>query len=306
MSPEKSEILNYNTERLNHWEWLTMLGMPIWDVKEFFPDKSPRERQLKAFNELSNLIGQPSLDAWRYFLRVFASDFPGIAAVACVFYHYYREPKSTEFIKRESRILFPLEVAIDPNLLSWEWIDRQRENLAKKWKLSPVSFGITGNVYCQTEWDWIRSPLFDKGELGEYWIHDEIQASSRLLGRERVMVFGDVDEKTSDKQFLSASEQLGTPFLIADTKKGHHVLFPLLFGGRSFNLRDIEIEATSAIGLTLGVNFHTRYIFRSHRNYEYVLRVTPGLGREETPMISALVWDGNTIVRSSNKEELNF
>jgi len=173
MSPE---ILDYNKERLNHWEWLTMLGKPIWDVRAF--SKMNREdRQLEAFNDLKNLIGQPSLEAWRYFLTQFNSDSPGIAAVHCVFYYYDRKPKSTECIQRESRVFFPFDVAIDSNIISWDWINRERAKLAQKWGLSPVSFGISGNVYCKTEWEWIRSPLFDKGELGEYWVHDELWVS---------------------------------------------------------------------------------------------------------------------------------
>jgi len=114
------------------------------------------------------------------------------------------------------------------------------------------------------------------------------------------MVFGDIDERTSDEQFLRASRQLGTPLLVANTERGHHVLFPLLFGAGigGTGARDAEILATKELGLVIDVNFEDRYLHRSHGNYEFVLRVTSGLRREETPRISALVWDGNTIVRS--------
>lgn len=270
MSPE---ILDYNKERLRNWDWLTMLGKPVWNTKAL-EKMACEDRQLEAFNELKNLIGQPSLDAWRHFLTRFNSDSPGIAATHCVFYYYDRKPGSKESIKRESRVFFPFDVVINPNLISW---------------------------------DWIRSPLWDKGELGEYWVHDELRVSPRHLFREQFMVFGDIDEKASDEQFLEASRELGTPFLVADTERGHHVLFPLLFGSGigGSSSRDAEVLATKEIGLVLAVEFEDRYLWRSHGNYEFVLRVTPGLRRKETPTISALVWDGNTIVKSPNNGNIH-
>lgn len=297
MTPEALGILDYNTERRKHWSWLTMLGEPIWDT-EVFRGISPNDSLLMTFSETRGFVGKSSLDALRYFWTIFSSDSLKLSAVECIFYYYSRKPKQLEFIQRESRVVFPLEVAINPNRLSLEWINRQRSNLVKKWGLGPVSFGITGNVYSPTEWNYLQSYPCDTGELGEHWFHDVRRIRpSRFPGHQRFMVFTEMDKKATDEQFLYTCEQLGTPFLVVDTRQGHHLLFPLLFDNGGTGERKTETEVYSKLGLILGIDFDHRYLFHCLERYESVIRVTPGLGREEVPLVSALVWDGKTIIR---------
>lgn len=302
MPPEK-KIFNYAAGTRWPWSCLSSLGEGVWDLRQY-KDLNPEQRIEKTFNEMRSMIGQPTLEAWRYLCAKFATGLPEDSAIMGIFYYYRREPESIDYIQEELRVLFPFKVAINPDLLSWDWINRQREDLAQKWDLSPVSFGISGNIYSSHELESVLPFSKKIGELGEHWFSSRHRRIlSKQTGRAAFMVFGDIDKKTSDEQFMSASRQLGTPFLVADTTKGHHILFPLLF--KSYHSRDarMEIEVGSKIGLVVGIDLHDRHIFHSLQNYEYVLRVTPGLGREEVPKISALVWDGSTIVRSSNRGE---
>ncbi len=297
MFPER-ELVNYAVK--SQWNHLPSLGRPLWDLEQY-RDLIPEERSRRVFEEMREMIGQPTLEVWRYLFAKFTPELPENSAALGVFYYYHREPDSTDFLQRESRVIFPLNVVLNSELLSQNWIDHQREKLAQKWDLSPISFGISGNIFASLELDSMLSFSERVGKLGEHWYsRKDSEVLLQRTGKAAFMVFADIDGETSDEQFMSVSEQLGMPFLVVDTRRGHHLLFPLLFRsffGSALNFDPMEIEATSRMGLVLGVDFDTRYIFHSHLKREYVLRVTPGLFREETPRISAVVWDRNTIVK---------
>ncbi|HUS60135.1 MAG TPA: hypothetical protein VMX76_02010 [Nevskiaceae bacterium] len=281
MSPE---IPRDYSLRKRLWDDLTRLGMPVWDYEGAH---TSIERQRVVFQEMGDLIGKPSLEAIRYLWKRF-SDFVDIAAVAGCFYYYDRERDKKEYIQKEAAVAFPLEVALDLKKLSWQWIDDQRNRLAKEWGLEPVSFGITNVIYSSIDWQLANSSPLPHGGLSECWFGDP----RSLLENTKFIAFADIDKKMPDEQILQISKELGTPFLVADTARGHHLLFPLIFGERR------KTNVCTRIGLVLGFGWEEhRYLWHVLERGVATIRVTPGLRREETPKISALVWDENIIVR---------
>ncbi|GAJ08079.1 unnamed protein product, partial [marine sediment metagenome] len=256
-----------------------------WDCD--VPQVSSEEKQALVLQEMRALIGQPTLEAGRYLWKRF-SEFVDIAAVAGCFYYYHRNPSEPKGEQKEAFVVFPIEVALSPEGLSKEWIDSQRIRLTEEWGLEPITFGITGNLYSTFEWESLQSLIPSRGQLDEYWCDDNLRL---LTERQRFMSFVDIDKKLSDQQLLSISEQLGTPFLVADSTRGHHLLLPLIFD--SHLDPSIQDKVYPKIGCVLGMGWEEhRYLWHSLERGMSSVRVTPGLQRPEVPTVSAVVWDG--------------
>lgn len=248
------ERISYRAEKVDHYGWLTRMGTAVWDIPTaiYLNDPVQKDRKVEVtriseeeeiFQEMSSFLGKPSFDVARYLWGKFAKDFPGIGAAGGIFYYYYREPDNPTPVTRRDTVVFPIEVALNPTLLSWDFIARKQQELEKAWGLQPVSFGVNGSLITPFEFGLLRDGFYDTGELGELWFRGKNEI--RLLQKpEYFLAFADLDLKVPDEELLSISDQLGSPFWVAETTRGYHLIFPLKFKTFSGPItRDDEVRA---------------------------------------------------------------
>ncbi|EKD62136.1 MAG: hypothetical protein ACD_52C00291G0002 [uncultured bacterium] len=288
------------------WTKLVSYSTWAWDA----PDASGNlqtlissDREARIKEEMTALIGKPSLEAFRYLWAKFEHSIPGgIQAVRTMFYYYHRASGKPERDEDKTRVVIPFAAAIDPEKLSLDWISDGQRRLESEWGRPgmSVAFGIATQVYSQDDCEVANSYMHEAGPWGEKWfpgLNNAVLHSNSSYS----LVVADVDRPAKTEELEKASEILGAPFFDIRTQRGHHLIFPALIKSHPFAPDSIVTRVNSVVGLGLSAAGlyvdDNRHLLHLLQTGETCLRVSTGLNRPEIPNIAGVVW-GNEVIRS--------
>ena len=287
----------YRDLRGSRSDVLVSMGTGVWDV--LIPHGSKVDGVVFDFGEsyakamMQSKIGRPSLDAVKWLWSDFGRD--DIWGVGGVFYYYDHPAGSVAAIKKVQRVIVPIGFSCTGGFDGW--VEDHRLELEKRWNLGTVAFGVNGMMYSEN--DIPTGVPHDNGSHGTMIFWDTEVTNNLVLRNpsDKFLVFSDIDTKVDDALLAKAGLEIGSPFLVAETRRGYHLIFPVLFVGGYQRDRLARVEGRIMIGLTrAGIGMDVSNAGHILETNESVIRVTSGLRRDDTPSIVGVVW-GDQMLR---------
>jgi hypothetical protein len=263
---------------------LISLGMPVWDAGSH--EAEPMERENTGLEEMKAVIGSPLLEAHKWIIDELRAG-QDVAGWGGVFY-YNQIKDGTGLKKIDQWVIFPKQSFEAENF--GDWVETRCGQLANEWEVDWVSFGINGRLYSDFEFGCEES-LGIKGELGEVYYFKNSQAGKKF-STQKYLVGLDVDNKVSNEELVNFEKQSGSPFFVADSDRGHLILYPLIFDAKWERAREtvwgILLQAKYLSRMTLD----DMHLGMGMVQRETTLRVSRGIVSGKQPVVSGVVWGG--------------